>query len=135
MRIVTCKFSSHPHKMCCFCSLLVSIPPAILLSPEVLWLIKTSKKKREHQASLRAEYGDIFDSGFVFLVLDSQELAVYFGFLLKGAWAVCLVGKEVNTFGSAALAPGCGPWSRSLASRMERHEQATGGASRKEAGE
>lgn len=47
MRIVTCKFSSHPHKICCFCSLLVSIPPSILLSPGVLWLIKTFKKKRK----------------------------------------------------------------------------------------
>ena len=31
-----------------------------------------------------------------FLVLVWQELAVYFGFLLKGAWAICLVGKRVS---------------------------------------
>lgn len=31
-----------------------------------------------------------------FLVLVWQELAVYFGFLLKGAWTICLVGKRVS---------------------------------------
>lgn len=51
-----------------------------------------------------------------FLVLVWQELAVYFGFLLKGAWVVCLMGKQVSTFGSVALALDCGPWSGSLAS-------------------
>lgn len=52
-----------------------------------------------------------------FLVLVWQELTVYFGFLLKGAWAVCLVGKQVSTFGAAALATDCGPRSERLASR------------------
>lgn len=41
-------------------------------------------------------YGGIFGLGFFFLVLVLQELAVYFGFLLKGAWAICLVGKRVS---------------------------------------
>lgn len=69
-----------------------------------------------------------------FIVLEWQELAVYFGFLLRGAWAVCPAGKEVSTFGSVALAPDCGPQSGSLASRIERHEQAAIGASQKEVG-
>lgn len=49
-----------------------------------------------------------------FLVLVWQELAVYFGFLLQGVWAICLVGN------GSALAPDCEPWRERLACRWRR---------------
>lgn len=70
--------------------------------------------KIKNQATPSAGYGDRFGLGF-FLVLVWQELAVYFGLLLKGAWAVRLDRKRVSTSGTASLAPDCGPRSGSLA--------------------